>query len=77
VRARRSPSPGTPTSGEREAVLQQLQLLLAVVPDLEEQEPDELADALGVAVDADVLAHDVLDGLDGRRERHGYEYNSV
>jgi hypothetical protein len=35
-----------------------------LVEDLEEEHPAELADALGVAVDAGVLAHDVLDGLD-------------
>ena len=28
-------------------------------------------DALGVAVDADVLAHDVLDGFDGGADGHG------
>src|SRR3546814_6879649 len=36
--------------------------------DLEEQHPAELADALRVAVDSGVLAHDVLDGLDRGRE---------
>ncbi len=41
-----------------------------VAVDLEEQEPPELADALGVAIDAGVLAHDVLNGLDGGGERH-------
>jgi len=52
-------------------VVEELQLLLAVVEDLQEEHPDELADALGVAVDADVLAHDVLDGLDGGGDGHG------
>ena len=28
-------------------------------------------DALGVAIDADVLAHDVLDGFDGVADGHG------
>ncbi len=39
---------------------------------LEEQEPGELADALGIAIDAGVLAHDVLDGFDnGAEVGHG------
>ena len=45
-------------------VAQEFQLLLAVVEDLEEEHPDQLLEALGVAVDAGVLAHDVLDGFD-------------
>ena len=58
---------------ERRAVvvLHQLQLLVLVVDDLEEEHPAELGDALGVAIDADVLAHDVLDGFDGVANRHG------
>ena len=36
----------------------------AIIVDFEEKHPDELTDALGVAVDADILAHDVLDGFD-------------
>ena len=39
-------------------------LLLLVVEDLQENQPDQLADALGVAIDADILAHDVLNGFD-------------
>ncbi len=53
-------------------ILHQLPLLLAVVVDLEEEHPDQLADALGVAIDADILAHDVLDGFDGTGNRHGH-----
>jgi hypothetical protein len=37
-----------------------------VVENLEKQNPGELGDALGIAVDAGILAHDVLDGLDER-----------
>ena len=39
-------------------------LLLLVVEDLQEDQPDQLADALGVTIDADILAHDVLNGFD-------------
>ena len=51
-------------SGERVVVAEELQFLLAVVEDLEEEHPAELVEALGVAVGAGVLAHDVLDGFD-------------
>ena len=40
------------------------EFLLAVVEDFKEEHPAELFEALGVAVGAGVLAHDVLDGLD-------------
>ena len=53
------------------AVVEQLPLGLAVVEDLEEDHPPELRDALGVAVDPGVLAHDVLDRLDRGPYRHG------
>ena len=47
------------------------------VKHLEEQQPGELADALGVAIDAAVLAHDVLDGFDdGGEVGHGTRYLS-
>jgi hypothetical protein len=55
-------------SGSR---LHQFEFLVLVVDDLEEEHPAELADALGVAIDADVLAHDVLDGFDGGADGHG------
>jgi hypothetical protein len=48
-----------------------LPAILALVEDLQEEHPGQLADALGVAVDAVVLAHDVLDGFDGGAEIHG------
>ncbi len=44
-------------------VIEQLDFGFAVVVNFEEEHPDELADALCVAVDADVLAHYVLDGF--------------
>jgi len=53
------------------AALHQFVFLLPVVEDLEEKHPAELGDPLRVAVHAGVLAHDVLDGLDGGGNRHG------
>ena len=53
------------------------ELLLTVVPDLQEQEPHELPDPLGVTIDAHVLAHDVLDRLDRCGERHVSEPHSL
>ena len=71
--------PGAPAAAFRNrraiGVIQQFPLLLAVIEDLEEQHPHELADALGVAVDADILAHDVLDGFDGAADGHAYFLN--
>ena len=49
-------------------------LLVLVVNDLEEEHPAELGDALGVAIDAGVLAHDVLDGFNCIANRHGLSY---
>ena len=60
--------PGGPAEGLRDgglvAVAEEFELLLPVVEDLEEEHPAELLKALGVAVGAGVLAHDVLDGFD-------------
>ena len=60
--------PGAPLEFLRDrravVVAEQLQFLVLVVDDLEEEHPAQLADALGIAVDAGVLAHDVLDGFD-------------
>ena len=53
-------------------ILHQLQFLILVVDDLEKEHPAELGDALGVAIDADVLAHDVLNGFDGVAYGHGF-----
>jgi hypothetical protein len=54
------------TAGQRRFVAGhgELPLLLLVVEDLQENQPDHLADALSVAIDADILAHDVLNGFD-------------
>ena len=48
--------------------------LFALVEDLEEEHPSELADPLSVAVDAVVFTHDVLNGLDGATEIHSCVY---
>src|SRR5439155_8329886 len=47
------------------ALLHRFQFLILVVNDLEEEHPAELGDALGIAIDTTVLAHDVLDGFYG------------
>ncbi|MCY1556970.1 hypothetical protein D9M68_937740 [compost metagenome] len=44
--------------------------LFALVEYFEEEHPGELTQALGVAIDAHVFTHDVLDGLDGTAEIH-------
>ena len=49
----------------------ELVLDLLVVVDLEEEHPDQLRDALRVAVHAGVLAHDVLDRFDEGGDGHG------
>ena len=56
--------------GRAVGVVEQFVLGFLVVEDLEEEHPDQLADALGVAIDADILAHDVLDGFDEGGEGH-------
>ena len=60
------PAPQRSVRGQRRRVarLHQLELCILVVKDLEEEHPAELGDALRVSVDAGVLPHDVLDGLD-------------
>ena len=52
--------------GDRAAVviLLKLQLLFLGVEHFQKQQPGELAEALGIAVDTGVLAHDVLNGFD-------------
>ena len=66
--------PGMPLEPFRDGggvvCLHQCQFLVLVVDDLEEEHPAQLADALGVAVHAGVLAHDVLDGLDQGADGH-------
>jgi hypothetical protein len=57
--------------GEGRAVIVagHLQLSFLSVEDFEEQHPCKLGEALSVAIDANVFAHDVLDGFDGGGER--------
>ncbi|MNL22761.1 hypothetical protein D3C87_1441210 [compost metagenome] len=66
--------PGTPAAtvgnGRAVVVVHQLPFQLAVIEDFQEQQPNQLSDALGVAVYANVFAHDVLDGLDGGANGH-------
>jgi hypothetical protein len=45
--------------------------LILIVDNLEEEQPGELADALRIAIDAHILAHDVLNGFDGCADDHG------
>ncbi|MGA7415480.1 MAG: hypothetical protein WBW33_33725 [Bryobacteraceae bacterium] len=67
--------PGAPAEGLGDGgavvILHELQLLVLVVDDLEEEHPAKLGNVLGVAIDAGILAHDVLDGLDGVANGHG------
>ena len=67
--------PGTPlvALGNRRGVAgpHQLQFLVLIVDDLEKEHPAKLTDALGIAIDAGVLAHDVLDGFDEGADGHG------
>ena len=44
-------------------VFQQLKLILPVIEYLQKEHPDKLTDALGIAVNADILAHDILNGF--------------
>jgi len=46
----------------------EFEFFLERVKHFEEQQPGELRDALGVAINAAVLAHDVLDGFDDAGE---------
>ena len=57
--------------GRTVALLHHFQFLILVVDDFEEEHPAELGDALGIPIDAAVLAHDVLNGFDGVTDRHG------
>jgi hypothetical protein len=61
--------------GRAVAVAGLLVLLVLVVDDLEEEHPAQLADPLGV--DAHVLPHDVLDGLDRGADGHGAQPGRV
>ena len=67
--------PGAPAGvcwdGRAVVLVHQLELLVLIVDDLEEKHPAELGDALGVAIDAGILAHDVLNGFNGVANGHG------
>jgi len=69
--------PGAPAKfcgdGRAVAILHQLQFLILVVYDLKKEHPAKLRDTLGVAIDADILAHDVLDGFDDIADGHGIQ----
>ena len=45
-------------------IAQEFEFLFTVVEDFEKEHPAKLFEALGIAVGAGVLAHDVLDGFD-------------
>lgn len=66
--------PGAPLVRRRDRggviIPHQLQFLVLVVDNLEEEHPAQLANALSVAIDAGVLAHDVLDGFDEGADGH-------
>ena len=67
--------PGAPLvfRRDRRAVVaaQEFEFLVLIVDDLQEEHPAQLADALCIAIDAGILAHDVLDGFDGGADGHG------
>ncbi len=50
--------------GRLVAVAQQLKLRFLIVEDFQEEQPGKLGNPLRVAIDASILAHDVLDGFD-------------
>ena len=58
--------------GDRRAIVvaERFQFLVLIVDDLEEEHPAELTDALGVPIDAHILAHDVLNGFDEIADGH-------
>ena len=60
--------PVAPTEALRDdgavALVKELPILLFGIVDFEEEDPGELLDALGVAGDAGILAHDVAEALD-------------
>jgi hypothetical protein len=66
------PIPPLELGGNRRAiiVLHQVQLLILVVDDFQEEHPAQLADALRIAIDAGILAHDVLNGFNDGADGH-------
>jgi hypothetical protein len=67
--------PGAPLQLFREGravvILHHFELLVLIVDDFQKEHPTQLGEALGIAIDPDVLAHDVLDGFDGVSDGHG------
>ena len=49
----------------------EFEFLILIVDDLEEEHPAQLADALRVAIHANILAHDVLNGFNCGSNDHG------
>jgi hypothetical protein len=46
-------------------ILHDFQLLILIVDDFQKKHPAKLRQALRVAIDANILAHDVLNGFNG------------
>jgi len=51
--------------GRTVVILHRLQLLILIVDNFEKEHPAQLGKALSVAIDANILAHDVLNGFNG------------
>jgi hypothetical protein len=58
--------------GERRVVIrvEQFEFHVLVIDDLQKKHPAQLRQALSIAVNTDVLAHDVLNGFNGCSDRH-------
>src|SRR3546814_7826575 len=48
-------------------IAEEHQRLFLIIQNLQEEHPDQLPDALSIAIDACVLAHDILNGFDHSR----------
>src|SRR5680860_1671329 len=68
------PGPPLVLLGDRRAigVPGKFELLILIVDDLEKEHPAQLADALGIAINAYVLAHNVLNRFYGVADGHFY-----
>ena len=73
----RRPRPPPQRLGNRGTVgrVEEFEFLVLVVEDLQEEHPAELRDPLGIAVDARVLPHGVLNRLDGGPDAHGLPFS--
>ena len=58
--------------GDRRAIAvpELFEFLVLIVDDLKEEHPAQLTYALGVAIDAHILAHDVLNGFHESADGH-------